>query len=65
LLSPGPGNLHDPDIFGVEQNVIFGIQRLVSGDKLYANPEQAPFSSILYSPLYYILTAKAAPTAPD
>jgi hypothetical protein len=52
--------LHDPDIFGVEPNGIFALQQLVSGDKLYTNLEQPPFSHVLFPPLYYVLTAKAA-----
>ena len=46
-----------PDIGGVENNVIWFIQRLLNGEPLYTNPEATPFSIAQYAPLYYYLTA--------
>lgn len=49
--------LQFPDIGGIEQNVIYSIQRILAGLKLYENPAVPPYSITQYSPLYYYLTA--------
>jgi len=46
-----------PDLGGFERNVIWGIQRIMSGRALYTNPENLPFSFVQYMPLYYELLA--------
>lgn len=48
------------DLGGVEQNVVYGIQRLMSGYDLYQNPEDIPFSIIQYSPLHYLVVSQLA-----
>ncbi len=46
----------DYDISGVESNVVFTIQNILSDNSLlYANPEKIPFTVTQYSPLYYIV----------
>jgi len=50
----------NPDIGGVEPNVIFVIERLMAGYPVYEDPEQSPYSVAQYSPLYYFLTAGIA-----
>jgi hypothetical protein len=44
-----------PDIGGVESNIIYSIQRFLSGMALFEDPEHAPFAITQYSPLYYRL----------
>lgn len=48
------------DIEGIEPNVIFSIQQLISGKSLYTNPEEVPYSITQYTPLYYYLSAYVA-----
>ena len=45
-----------PDIGGVENNVVYFIQRVLSGESLYTDPEKVPYSITQYSPLYYYIT---------
>jgi hypothetical protein len=45
-----------PDIGGVENNVVYFIQRLLSGESLYTDPEKVPYSITQYSPFYYYFT---------
>ncbi|GAB4042435.1 glycosyltransferase family 39 protein [Spirosoma jeollabukense] len=49
--------LVNPDIGGIESNVIFSVLRMMAGYPLYQNPEQAPYAITQYSPIYYYLTA--------
>lgn len=51
------------DIGGVENSVIYFIQHLLAGDRLYMNPEAPPYSIAQYSPLYYHLVAALARVA--
>ena len=46
-----------PDLGGFERNVIWGIQQVMMGKPLYANPEAAPFAIVQYMPVYYYLVA--------
>ncbi|MBD2752095.1 hypothetical protein IC230_04265 [Spirosoma sp. BT704] len=48
--------LVNPDIGGVESNVIYSVLRMLAGFPLYQNPEQAPYAITQYSPIYYYLT---------
>lgn len=57
-----------PDAGGVENNVIWFIQRLLDGHHLYTDPESSPYSIAQYSPLYYYITVgigKIAGISPD
>lgn len=46
----------DYDISGVESNVVFTIQNILTDNSLlYVNPEQIPFTVTQYSPLYYLI----------
>ena len=45
-----------PDLGGVENNVVYFIQRLLSGELLYTDPEKVPYSITQYSPFYYYIT---------
>ncbi|SFD04776.1 hypothetical protein [Spirosoma endophyticum] len=49
--------LVNPDVGGIESNVIFSVLRMMAGYPLYQNPEQAPYAITQYSPIYYYLTA--------
>jgi len=52
---------YEPDIGGVENNVIYSICKVIDGGLLYDNPEDGNFSISQYSPIYYyfpILIAK-------
>lgn len=49
-----------PNIGGVEINVIYFIQRLLDGQTFYTDPELSPYAIAQYSPLYYYITAGAA-----
>ncbi|XZF13608.1 hypothetical protein ACTHGU_17645 [Chitinophagaceae bacterium MMS25-I14] len=42
---------------GVDQNVIYGIQRIIAGQPLYQDPTKVPFAIMQYTPLYYSLMA--------
>jgi hypothetical protein len=46
-----------PNIRGVEPSVLFSVQEIMAGDPLYPDPEEPPFPSTQYMPLYYILVA--------
>jgi len=46
-------NSWNPDLGGVEPNVIYGIQRIIDGKPLYSNPNQPPYAVMMYSPLYF------------
>lgn len=48
-----------PNIGGVEINVIYFIQRLLDGQTFYTDPELSPYAIAQYSPLYYYITAGA------
>src|SRR5690606_3125719 len=43
------------DYQGIEQNVIYSTQTLLSGNILYQSPKELPFSITQYMPLYYYL----------
>ncbi|HNU55257.1 MAG TPA: hypothetical protein PKN30_01615 [Flavobacteriales bacterium] len=45
------------ELGGVEHNVIHGIQKVMLGQDLYEDPEQAPFDVIQYTPGYYLICA--------
>ena len=45
---------------GIEQNVIYGVQRIVMGQPLYQNPESGTYAIMQYTPLYYCFTAGIA-----
>ena len=47
--------IYDYDISGIENNVIYGIQKLVFAQELYTSPSSIPFDIIQKSPLYYYL----------
>ena len=49
--------LVNPDVGGIENNVIYSTLRILAGYPLYQNPEQAPYAITQYSPIYYYLTA--------
>lgn len=49
-----------PNVRGVENNVIFGIQQILLGRSLYTDPAQFPFQIVQYSPFYYYLCAAIA-----
>lgn len=49
-----------PDIGGVENNVIWFIQRILDGGHLYTDPNVAPYSIAQYFPLYYYINAGIA-----
>ena len=60
--------LANPDVGGIESNVIYSILRVMDGYPLYENPEQPPFAVTQYSPIYYYLTvfvAKLLQLMPD
>lgn len=60
--------LVNPDVGGIESNVIYSILRVMGGYPLYENPEQPPFAVTQYSPIYYYLTvfvAKLLRLTPD
>lgn len=46
-----------PDLGGVENAVVYFIQRSLADLPLYTDPELPPYSINQYGPLYYILTA--------
>lgn len=45
------------NISGSEGNVIYFIQRIIDGSRLYTDPSQLPYSIAQYGPLYYYITA--------
>lgn len=49
--------VHRLDLGGLENNVIYGIQKILAGFPLYINPESPPFDLIQKSPAYYYLLA--------
>jgi len=51
---------HNSSLGGIEQNVIYGIQRLLLGQDLYQNPSLPPYAVMQYTPLYYYLIAGLA-----
>ncbi len=53
---------NSPNIAGVENNIVYFVQRILSGSSLYSNPEEAPYAIAQYSPLYYCLVAAVAKT---
>lgn len=38
---------------GVDQNVIYGIQRIINHEALYQDPAKVPFAIMQYTPMYY------------
>ncbi len=47
----------DYDISGVESNVVFTLQNILTENSLlYANPEEVPFTITQYAPLYYMVS---------
>ena len=52
-----------PDIGGIENNVIYFIQRILNDQTLYTDPERVPYSIAQYTPAYYYLVAFMAKLA--
>ncbi|UFH55091.1 glycosyltransferase family 39 protein [Spirosoma sp. KNUC1025] len=52
--------LVNPDIGGIESNIVYSVLRMLSGYPLYDNPEIAPYAITQYSPIYYYLTVGVA-----
>lgn len=48
------------DSGGVSQNIVYGVQTLLSTGRLYYDPSQPPFAVMQYSPLYYYVNAGLA-----
>jgi hypothetical protein len=48
---------------GIEPNVIYGVQRILSGQPLYQDPSAGSYAIIQYTPLYYHLVAWVAKRA--
>ena len=48
--------LVNPDVGGIESNVIYSVLRMLDGYPLYQDPRQAPYAVTQYSPVYYYLT---------
>jgi len=38
---------------GVDQNVVYGIQRVINNEALYQDPAKVPFAIMQYTPIYY------------
>jgi hypothetical protein len=45
------------EIGGIEINIIDGVIKILSGQKLYTDPANPPYDIIQYSPVYYYLVA--------
>ncbi|MHA4895130.1 glycosyltransferase family 39 protein [Pedobacter sp. PWIIR3] len=61
------GSLHT-DLGGIEQNVVFSIQKLLYDGQIYTDPGKPPFSITQYTPLFHIicfLTAKILNISPS
>jgi hypothetical protein len=52
--------LHHLDTVSNDNNIIYGVQRILSNENLYQNPNNAPFSIIQYTPFYYYIAAACA-----
>ncbi|RYD51023.1 MAG: hypothetical protein EOP52_11500 [Sphingobacteriales bacterium] len=52
--------LYKVDCGGSDENVLFGVQRLLLGEALYQNPSQPNFAIVQYTPLYYYTVAGVA-----
>ena len=50
----------DSDYGGIEQNVIYGIQRIIMGQPLYQDPATGTYAVMQYTPLYYYFTSGIA-----
>ena len=48
------------DFGGSDQNVVYGIQRLLLGEALYQDPAQPSYAIIQYTPLFYYVAAATA-----
>lgn len=44
-----------PETGGVSINVVYGVERILHGENLYADPEKPPFPIIQYMPLHFKL----------
>lgn len=49
-----------PDIGGIENSVVYFIQRVLDGQTIYTDPESPPYSIAQYPPLYFYLVAFCA-----
>lgn len=57
-----------PNTGGAENNIIYFVQRILSGQTIYSDPSEAPYAIAQYTPLYYYLLAalaKLTATSPD
>lgn len=48
---------YDAHIYGIENNFVYSIQRLMQGFGLYTDPEQLPYAINMYSPFYFSIAA--------
>ncbi len=48
------------DLGGIEQNVIFSISKVVSGEPLYQDPERFHYDITQYTPIYYLIVVALA-----
>ncbi|NIJ53647.1 ArnT family glycosyltransferase [Dyadobacter arcticus] len=51
---------HHSDLGGVEQNVIYSIQRLLFDGKIYTDPGYIPFTITQYTPMYHYICGLVA-----
>ncbi len=57
-----------PSAAGIDNNVVYFIQRVLDGSPLYSNPARPPYAIAQYGPLYYYLAAavcRVSGIAPD
>jgi hypothetical protein len=52
--------IYKPDCGGSEENVVYGIQRILMGQPLYQNPSLPDYGIIQYTPLFYHIVAGVA-----
>ena len=48
---------HDPNLGGIEPNVVYGVQRVLLGQPLYQDPVSGTYAVMQYTPLFYCFAA--------
>jgi hypothetical protein len=48
---------YDPNLGGIESNVVYGVQRILLGRQLYQDPASGAYAVMQYTPLFYYVAA--------
>jgi len=48
---------YSAELYGIDNNFVYSVQRIMQGYDLYTDPEQLPYAINMYSPLFFSISA--------